>query len=209
MFLFLNFVLSFVPLSEIWKLASMMSWMNSLTCLLNIYLCKSHFYLCKFHQKHPKVINKTRSFLHFWEGTSPSDTLVPTGAEVLSALDLVAPSFKKSWIRSWFLRWLRHMYSHRWLWSFLDWCACLTECLFLCGQPKFWTLPTGTNTRGFFFFFFQDVKQLYALVCQTLKYSSVLEQIMNAAGLLQHEKWLKEPVARCMTYDLLFGKGVK
>ena len=104
--------------------------MNSLTCLLNIYLCKSHFYLCKFHQKHPKVINKTRSFLCFWEGTSPSDTLVPTGAEVLSVLDLGAPSFKKSWIRPWFLRWLHHMYSHRWLWSFLDWCACLTECLF-------------------------------------------------------------------------------
>ena len=35
------------------------TWMNSLTCLLNIYLCKSHFYLCKFHQKHPKVIKIT------------------------------------------------------------------------------------------------------------------------------------------------------
>ncbi|XP_072035849.1 28S rRNA (cytosine-C(5))-methyltransferase-like [Amphiura filiformis] len=55
----------------------------------------------------------------------------------------------------------------------------------------------------------QDVKQLFALVCKTLKYASILEQVMAVAGLLQQEKWLKGPVAMSMTYDLLLGKGLR
>ncbi len=60
-----------------------------------------------------------------------------------------------------------------------------------------------------FFFYLQEVKQLFALVCKTLKYASVLEQVMTIARLLEKEKWLKAPVAMCLTYDLLLGKGLR
>ena len=42
-----------------------------------------------------KLTLKITIFLCFWGGTSPSDTPVPTGTEVLSVLNLGAPSFKK------------------------------------------------------------------------------------------------------------------
>ncbi|XP_043910047.1 28S rRNA (cytosine-C(5))-methyltransferase [Protopterus annectens] len=55
----------------------------------------------------------------------------------------------------------------------------------------------------------QNIKQLYALVCETLKYSSVLESIITSTNLLKEEKKLKMNLAKVLVYDLLFGKGLK
>ncbi|XP_041096887.1 probable 28S rRNA (cytosine-C(5))-methyltransferase [Polyodon spathula] len=55
---------------------------------------------------------------------------------------------------------------------------------------------------------FQNIKQLYALVCETLKYSKILEEIITSTGLLKQKK-LKMNVAKVLVYDLLIGRGVK
>ncbi|XP_075761138.1 28S rRNA (cytosine-C(5))-methyltransferase [Pelodiscus sinensis] len=55
----------------------------------------------------------------------------------------------------------------------------------------------------------QNVKQLYALVSETLRYSPVLDSIMAGAGLLKAEKKLSPHLAKVLVYDLLFGKGLK
>ncbi|XP_006641000.1 28S rRNA (cytosine-C(5))-methyltransferase [Lepisosteus oculatus] len=55
---------------------------------------------------------------------------------------------------------------------------------------------------------FQNIKQLFALVSETLKYSAVLEEIISSTGLLK-EKKLKMHVAKVLVYDLLFGRGLK
>ncbi|NXK47918.1 NSUN5 methyltransferase, partial [Chauna torquata] len=52
-------------------------------------------------------------------------------------------------------------------------------------------------------------RQLYALVAETLRYSPVLEALLDGAALLQAEKKLSPPVAKVLVYDLLFGKGLK
>ncbi|KAM9118005.1 28S rRNA (cytosine-C(5))-methyltransferase [Pangshura tecta] len=56
---------------------------------------------------------------------------------------------------------------------------------------------------------FQNVKQLYALVSETLRYSPVLDSIMDGAALLKAEKKLPPHLAKVLVYDLLFGKGLK
>ncbi|NXW59149.1 NSUN5 methyltransferase, partial [Eurystomus gularis] len=53
------------------------------------------------------------------------------------------------------------------------------------------------------------VRQLYALVSETLRYSSVLEKLLAGAALLQAEKKLPPQLAKVLVYDLLFGKGLK
>ncbi|NXX80975.1 NSUN5 methyltransferase, partial [Urocolius indicus] len=53
------------------------------------------------------------------------------------------------------------------------------------------------------------VRQLYALVSETLRYSAVLEKLLSSAGLLQAEKKLTPQLAKVLVYDLLFGKGLK
>ncbi|XP_010584247.1 PREDICTED: probable 28S rRNA (cytosine-C(5))-methyltransferase isoform X3 [Haliaeetus leucocephalus] len=56
---------------------------------------------------------------------------------------------------------------------------------------------------------FPHVRQLYALVSETLRYSSVLEKLLAGAALLRAEKKLPLPLAKVLVYDLLFGKGLK
>ncbi|NWS60262.1 NSUN5 methyltransferase, partial [Chunga burmeisteri] len=53
------------------------------------------------------------------------------------------------------------------------------------------------------------VRQLYALVSETLRYSPVLEKLLAGAALLQAERKLPPQLAKVLVYDLLFGKGLK
>uniref|UniRef100_W5LBG6 NOP2/Sun RNA methyltransferase 5 n=1 Tax=Astyanax mexicanus TaxID=7994 RepID=W5LBG6_ASTMX len=53
-----------------------------------------------------------------------------------------------------------------------------------------------------------NIKQLFALVCETQKYSSVLQEIIESTKFLKETK-LKLNLAKVMVYDLLFGQGVK
>ncbi|NXG75916.1 NSUN5 methyltransferase, partial [Baryphthengus martii] len=53
------------------------------------------------------------------------------------------------------------------------------------------------------------VRQLFALVSETLRYSPVLEKLLAGAALLQAEKKLPPQLAKVLVYDLLFGKGLK
>ncbi|NWW73875.1 NSUN5 methyltransferase, partial [Climacteris rufus] len=53
------------------------------------------------------------------------------------------------------------------------------------------------------------VRQLYALVSETLRYAPVLEKLLDGAALLQAEKKLPPHLAKVLVYDLLFGKGLK
>ncbi|NXD70551.1 NSUN5 methyltransferase, partial [Eolophus roseicapillus] len=56
---------------------------------------------------------------------------------------------------------------------------------------------------------FPHVRQLFALVSETLRYSAVLEELLAGAALLQAEKKLSPQLAKVLVYDLLFGKGLK
>ncbi|XP_070766912.1 28S rRNA (cytosine-C(5))-methyltransferase [Enoplosus armatus] len=55
---------------------------------------------------------------------------------------------------------------------------------------------------------FANVKQLFALVCESQKFSSVLEEIIESTKLLKHTK-LKIHLAKVLVYDLLMGQGLK
>ncbi|KAM4610833.1 28S rRNA (cytosine-C(5))-methyltransferase [Polymixia lowei] len=55
---------------------------------------------------------------------------------------------------------------------------------------------------------FQNIKQLFALVCETQKYSSILQEIIESTKLLKQAK-LKMNLAKVLVYDLLIGQGVK
>ncbi|KAL1266433.1 hypothetical protein QQF64_002108 [Cirrhinus molitorella] len=55
---------------------------------------------------------------------------------------------------------------------------------------------------------FQNIKQLFALVCETQKYSSVLQEIIDSTRLLKETK-LRIHLAKVLVYDLLIGHGVK
>ncbi|KAM4570728.1 28S rRNA (cytosine-C(5))-methyltransferase [Fundulus diaphanus] len=55
---------------------------------------------------------------------------------------------------------------------------------------------------------FPNIKQLFALVCETQKFSSVLQEIIEATKLLKHTK-LKMPLAKVLVYDVLIGRGLK
>ncbi|XP_013857167.1 28S rRNA (cytosine-C(5))-methyltransferase [Austrofundulus limnaeus] len=55
---------------------------------------------------------------------------------------------------------------------------------------------------------FSNIKQLFALACETQKYSCVLQQIIESTKLLKHTK-LKMPLAKVLVYDLLMGQGLK
>nr|XP_035136138.1 28S rRNA (cytosine-C(5))-methyltransferase isoform X3 [Callithrix jacchus] len=56
---------------------------------------------------------------------------------------------------------------------------------------------------------FQNVKQLYALVCETQRYSAVLDAVIASAGLLRAEKKLRPHLAKVLVYELLLGKGFR
>lgn len=55
---------------------------------------------------------------------------------------------------------------------------------------------------------FVNIKQLFALVCETQKFSSILEKIIESTRLLKQTK-LKMPLAKVLVYDLLLGQGLK
>lgn len=56
---------------------------------------------------------------------------------------------------------------------------------------------------------FKNVRQLYALLCETLRYSSVIEGVINSSELLRGPKKLPMNLAKVLVYDLLFGKGLQ
>ena len=56
----------------------------------------------------------------------------------------------------------------------------------------------------------QNKSQLMALVCETLKFSSVLQQVITATNLQSLEKSLTDiHLAKTLVYDAVFGKGLK
>ncbi|KAJ3275353.1 putative 28S rRNA (cytosine-C(5))-methyltransferase [Terramyces sp. JEL0728] len=52
-----------------------------------------------------------------------------------------------------------------------------------------------------------DKKLLYAIICETLKYRIVIEEIMEKSGVVKQEKKLGKYLLTVLIYDLLFGKG--
>ncbi|KAF4082099.1 hypothetical protein AMELA_G00147810 [Ameiurus melas] len=55
---------------------------------------------------------------------------------------------------------------------------------------------------------FQNIKQLFALVCETQKYSAVLQEIIETTRLLKLTN-LRQHLAKVLVYDLLIGQGIK
>ncbi|XP_035241362.1 probable 28S rRNA (cytosine-C(5))-methyltransferase [Anguilla anguilla] len=55
---------------------------------------------------------------------------------------------------------------------------------------------------------FQNIKQLFALVCEAQKFSAVLQDIITATKLLKDTK-LRMNLAKVLVYDLLIGQGLK
>ncbi|XP_030589648.1 28S rRNA (cytosine-C(5))-methyltransferase [Archocentrus centrarchus] len=55
---------------------------------------------------------------------------------------------------------------------------------------------------------FKNIKQLFALVCETQKFSSILQEIIESTKLLKQTK-LKMHLAKVLVYDLLIGQGLK
>ncbi|KAK3549560.1 hypothetical protein QTP86_004980 [Hemibagrus guttatus] len=55
---------------------------------------------------------------------------------------------------------------------------------------------------------FQNIKQLFALVCETQKYSPVLREIIENTRLMK-ETNLRHNLAKVLVYDLLIGQGLK
>ncbi|KAF7646131.1 hypothetical protein LDENG_00192590 [Lucifuga dentata] len=55
---------------------------------------------------------------------------------------------------------------------------------------------------------FPNIKQLFALVCETQKFSCILQEIIESTKLLKHTK-LKMNLAKVLVYDLLMGQGLK
>ncbi|XP_072285111.1 28S rRNA (cytosine-C(5))-methyltransferase [Pyxicephalus adspersus] len=56
---------------------------------------------------------------------------------------------------------------------------------------------------------YKNVRQLYALLCETLRFSPVLEDVITSAELLRGPKKLPLNLAKVLVYDLLFGKGLQ
>ncbi|XP_063002591.1 28S rRNA (cytosine-C(5))-methyltransferase [Elgaria multicarinata webbii] len=56
---------------------------------------------------------------------------------------------------------------------------------------------------------FPNARLLCALVSEALRYSPVLDRILDAAGLFRAEKKLQPHLAKVLVYDLLFGKGLR
>ncbi|KAM3853457.1 28S rRNA (cytosine-C(5))-methyltransferase isoform 1-T1 [Vipera latastei] len=56
---------------------------------------------------------------------------------------------------------------------------------------------------------FPNTRLLYALISETLRYSSVLDSIIDNAGLFCAEKKLQPHLAKVLVYDLLIGKGLR
>lgn len=54
-------------------------------------------------------------------------------------------------------------------------------------------------------------KRLYALICESLKYRKVIEEVMDKTGILKAEKHnkLTKSLGLVLVYDLVVGKGIK
>ncbi|XP_078699500.1 28S rRNA (cytosine-C(5))-methyltransferase-like [Branchiostoma floridae x Branchiostoma belcheri] len=55
----------------------------------------------------------------------------------------------------------------------------------------------------------KNKRQLYALLCETLKYGSIIDDIITSTQLLKREKFLKKHMAQVLVYEQLFGKGLQ
>ncbi|EGF79033.1 hypothetical protein BATDEDRAFT_17142 [Batrachochytrium dendrobatidis JAM81] len=56
----------------------------------------------------------------------------------------------------------------------------------------------------------KDKKLVYGIVCETLKYREVIEEIICSSDIRKSEpKKLAKPLLTVLVYDLLFGKGIK
>ncbi|KAL0994496.1 hypothetical protein UPYG_G00123020 [Umbra pygmaea] len=55
---------------------------------------------------------------------------------------------------------------------------------------------------------FKNIKQLFALVCETQKYSTILEEIIESTKLIKKTK-IKMNLAKVLVYDFVIGKGLK
>ncbi|XP_034552000.1 probable 28S rRNA (cytosine-C(5))-methyltransferase [Notolabrus celidotus] len=55
---------------------------------------------------------------------------------------------------------------------------------------------------------FPNIKQLFALVCETQRFSSILEEIIETTKLLKQTK-LRIYLAKVLVYDLIIGQGLK
>ena len=55
---------------------------------------------------------------------------------------------------------------------------------------------------------FQNKKQLYAVVCETLKYRKVIREIIKTTKLIKLERALSQEVAELLVHDFLFGRGI-
>ncbi|KAM5181555.1 28S rRNA (cytosine-C(5))-methyltransferase [Mantella aurantiaca] len=56
---------------------------------------------------------------------------------------------------------------------------------------------------------YKNVRQLYALLCETLRFSPVLDDVITSSQLLRGTKKLPLNLAKVLVYDLLFGKGLQ
>ncbi|XP_033642361.1 probable 28S rRNA (cytosine-C(5))-methyltransferase [Asterias rubens] len=71
-------------------------------------------------------------------------------------------------------------------------------------QKKQGTIKSLIHSSGY-----KNLKQLYALVCETLKYSSIIDKILVTTKFLELEKWLDRPMATILVYEALFGRGIQ
>ncbi|AWP09434.1 putative methyltransferase NSUN5 [Scophthalmus maximus] len=55
---------------------------------------------------------------------------------------------------------------------------------------------------------FENIKQLFALVCEAQKFSSILQQLIDSTKLLKQTR-LRPHLAKVLVYDLLMGQGLK
>ncbi|XP_068193730.1 28S rRNA (cytosine-C(5))-methyltransferase [Antennarius striatus] len=53
-----------------------------------------------------------------------------------------------------------------------------------------------------------NIKQMFALVCETQRFSSILEEIIESTKLLKQTK-MRMHLAKVLVYDLLLGQGLK
>ncbi|XP_071511463.1 28S rRNA (cytosine-C(5))-methyltransferase-like [Diadema antillarum] len=52
----------------------------------------------------------------------------------------------------------------------------------------------------------KNIRQLYALVCESLRYGSVIDKILENTAFLQKVPWMSRELALVLLYDFLFGK---
>ncbi|XP_030843202.1 probable 28S rRNA (cytosine-C(5))-methyltransferase [Strongylocentrotus purpuratus] len=52
----------------------------------------------------------------------------------------------------------------------------------------------------------KNIRQLYALVCESLKYATIIEEIIDSTAFLQKVPWMDRNLALVLLYDFLFGK---